>query len=61
MSESKPMVRAGDVVLYLRNARRMYVEKVEGLSAFVAWYDGGELCRGWYGARWLVPSGVALA
>lgn len=40
----------------------MYVEKVEGLSVYVAWYDdGGALCRGWFGSRWLVAEGMALA
>lgn len=40
----------------------MYVEEVEGQSVFCAWYDSeGTLCRGWYGARWLVAKGTALA
>lgn len=52
----------GDIVHHLRSARRMYVERVEGLSAYVAWYDQqGTLTRGWYGTRWLVGKGVALA
>ena len=52
----------GDVVHHLRSARRMYVEKVEGLSAYCAWYDeDGTLSRGWYGSRWLVAKGMALA
>ena len=51
----------GAIVYHLRSMRRMYVEKVEGLSAYVAWYDDGTLCRGWFGSRWLVPQGMALA
>lgn len=54
-------MKAGDIVHHLRSARRMYVERVEGLSAYVAWYDDGELCRGWFGSRWLVAQGTALA
>lgn len=51
----------GDIVHHLRSARRMYVERVEGLSAYVAWYEQGTLTRGWFGTRWLVGKGVALA
>lgn len=54
-------MKPGDVVTHLPSGRRCYVEQVEGLSAYVAWYAEGELCRGWYGARWLVPAGMALA
>lgn len=54
-------MKPGDVVTHLHSARRMYVEKVEGLSAYVAWYCDGELVHGWYGSRWLVPAGTVLA
>lgn len=56
------MLSEGTIVRHLRSSRRMYVEKVEGLSAYVAWYeDDGTLERGWFGARWLVPEGTAMA
>ena len=58
----KPPVRPGDVVLHLRNARRMFVESVERRIVFCAWMDErGELHRGMYGIDWLVPKGMALA
>ena len=58
----KPEVRPGDIVLHLRNARRMFVEAVERRVIFVAWMDEtGELHRGAYGIDWVVPKGMALA
>ena len=58
----KPEVRPGDIVLHLRNARRMFVESVERRIIFVAWMDEtGELHRGAYGVDWIVPKGMALA
>lgn len=62
MSDPKPPVKAGDIVLHLRNARRMFVESVERRIIFVAWMDEcGELHRGAYGVDWVVPKGMALA
>ena len=59
---AKPPVRAGDVVLYLRNARRMFVESVERRTVYCAWMgENGELVRGMYSVDWLVPKGMALA
>lgn len=56
------MLSRGSIALHLRTARRMYVEGVDGMSAYCAWYDEcGELQRGWYGVRWLVAEGMALA
>lgn len=58
----KPEVKPGDIVLHLRNARRMFVESVERRIIFVAWMDAqGELHRGAYGIDWIVPKGMALA
>lgn len=51
----------GAIVRHIRSTRRMYVEKVDGLSAYCAWYDEGVLERGWYGSRWLILDGTALA
>ena len=52
----------GNIVRHIRSTRRMYVEKVDGLSAYCAWYEeDGTLGRGWYGSRWLIPEGMALA
>lgn len=59
---AKPPVRPGDVVLHLRNARRMFVESVERRTVFCAWLDeGGTLQRGMYCVDWLIPKGMALA
>ena len=56
------MLSEGAIVRHLRSSRRMYVEKVDGLSVYCAWYeDDGTLGRGWYGTRWLVPEGMAMA
>lgn len=58
----KPPVKPGDIVLHLRNARRMFVESIERRIIFVAWMDElGELHRGAYGIDWVVPKGMALA
>jgi hypothetical protein len=58
----RPPVRAGDIVLHLRSARRLFVESVDRRVVFCAWLDElGELHRGAYGVDWLVPHGVALA
>ena len=62
MKSIKPEVKAGDIVLHLRNARRMFVESVERRVIFCAWLDStGTLHRGMYGVDWLVPKGMALA
>lgn len=58
----RPPVKSGDIVLHLRNARRMYVESVDRRIIFCAWMDEtGEIHRGAYGVDWLVPRGMALA
>lgn len=62
LTAPKPPVRAGDVVLYLRNARRMFVEGIERRTVYCAWMDeSGNLQRGMYCVDWLVPKGMALA
>jgi hypothetical protein len=59
---AKPPVRAGDVVLHLRNAQRLYVESVERRVAYCVWFgSAGELLSGAYGVDWLIPQGMALA
>lgn len=58
----KPELKAGDVVLHLRNARRMLVEDVQRRIVFCAWLDeAGEIHRSAFGVDWLVPKGMALA
>lgn len=58
----KPEVRPGDVVLHLRNARRMFVESVERRTVFCAWLgEDGALQRGMYCVDWLIPKRMALA
>ena len=58
----RPPVKAGDIVLHLRNARRMYVESIDRRVIFCAWMDEvGNIHRGMYGVDWLVPKGMALA
>jgi hypothetical protein len=58
----KPPVRAGDIVLHLRSARRLFVESIDKRIVFCAWLDeAGNIHRGAYGVDWLVPRGMALA
>jgi hypothetical protein len=54
-------VSPGDVVRHIRTGERLFVEEVDGRSAYVAWYADGELVRRWFGVAWLVPEGMALA
>ena len=57
----KPEVKPGDIVLHLRNARRMFVESVERRIIYCAWHDAEGLHRIAYGIDWIVPKGMALA